>query len=162
MAEMAAINLKATVEESLALASYQVRMERVERLVQVPNDLPAVRGNQNQLQEVLLNLILNACQAMGQQGGKLILSARSNGGSVEVKVADTGPGIPLGIQRKIFDPFYTTKPTGTGLGLFVSQRIVQAHGGEINVESAEGRGTCFTIRLPVWREEPAGIVGATP
>ena len=151
--EVAPVDLEVAVEESLTLASYQVRMERVERLVDIPSNLPKVRSNQNQLQEVLLNLILNACQAMGEKGGKLILSADPNGGSyIVLKVEDTGPGIPANTLRKVFDPFYTTKPTGTGLGLFVSQRIVKSHGGTIDLESTEGRGTCFTIRLPVWKE----------
>jgi len=143
------VDLKATIEESLTLAGYQVRLERVERVVEVPDQLPKVRGNQNQLQEVILNLILNACQAMGEKGGKLILSAGAgNGSQVQFTVADTGPGIPANKLTKIFDPFYTTKTTGTGLGLFVSQRIVKLHGGSIEVESTEGRGTTFTIRLP--------------
>ena len=147
------LDLKTTVEESLTLACYQVRMEKVESAVNMPADLPRVKGNQNQLQEVVLNLILNACQAMGEQGGKLELRASaSNGSLVELQVEDTGPGIPSGKLMKIFDPFYTTKPTGTGLGLFVSQRIVKAHGGTIDVASTEGKGTCFTIQLPVWKQ----------
>ena len=149
--DVGAVDLKATVEESLTLAGYQVRMDRVERAVTLPDDLPRVRSNQNQLQEVLLNLILNACQAMGEQGGKLILSARANGSFVVLTVADTGPGIPASTQRKVFDPFYTTKPTGTGLGLFVSQRIIQSQGGTIELASKEGHGTCFTIRLLIWK-----------
>ncbi len=155
-ADLAAVDLKAAIEESLTLAGYQVRMERIERSVHLPGDLPKVRSNQNQLQEVLLNLILNACQAMGQQGGKLMLSAsRISETQIELKAADTGPGIPPGVLPKIFDPFYTTKPSGTGLGLFVSQRIIKSHGGSIGVESVEGRGTCFTIYLPVWKMEEA-------
>ena len=149
-AEVAPVDLKATIEESLTLAGYQVRLERVERSVSVPDDLPKVRSNQNQLQEVLLNLILNACQAMGEKGGKLELFASASGSYVVLKVVDTGPGIPPYVLRKVFDPFYTTKPTGTGLGLFVSQRIIKSHGGTIELESTEGRGTCFTIRLRIW------------
>jgi len=152
-AEVSAVDLKAVVEESLALAGYQVRLERVERVVNVPDGLPKVRSNQNQLQEVLLNLILNACQAMGEKGGRLTVSAAANGSSsVTLTVEDTGPGIPLNIQRRIFDPFYTTKPTGTGLGLFVTQRILKSHGGSIALESEEGRGARFTIQLPVWHD----------
>ena len=152
-AEMAPVDLKSVAEESLMLAGYQVKMEKVERIVDVVPNLPKVRGNQNQIQEVLLNLILNACQAMGEQGGKLMVRVQpSRDGMVELAVADTGPGIPAGKLLKIFDPFYTTKPTGTGLGLFVTQRIVKSHGGTIDVESTEGEGTCFTIRLPAWQE----------
>ena len=151
-AEVAAVDLKAVVEESLTLASYQVRLERVERVLNVPDGLPKVQSNQNQLQEVLLNLILNACQAMGEKGGRLVVSAKANGSAVTLTVEDTGPGIPMNIQRRVFDPFYTTKPTGTGLGLFVTQRIIKSHGGSIELESEEGRGTRFTIQLPVWRD----------
>ena len=152
-ADLSPIDLKATVEESLTLAGYQVRMEKVERIVEMPPDLPKVRANQNQIQEVILNLILNAIQAMGEKGGRLSVRAESsNGACVQLQVADTGPGIPASKLTKVFDPFYTTKPTGTGLGLFVSQRIVKAHGGTIDVTSDEGNGACFTIRLPVWHE----------
>ena len=153
-ADVSPVDLKATIEESLTLAGYQVRLDRVERTVQLPDDLPQVRSNQNQLQEVLLNLILNAYQAMGEQGGQLTLSASRNGSQVILKVADTGPGIPATTLRKVFDPFYTTKASGTGLGLFVTQRILQSHGGSIELESTEGQGTCFTIRLPIWTDSP--------
>ena len=148
-ADVTSVDLKATIEESLTLATYQVRLEHVERVVDVPDDLPKVRSNQNQLEEVLLNLILNACQAMGERGGTLSISAKPNGSHVVLKVEDTGPGIPAHTLRKVFEPFYTTKTTGTGLGLFVTQRIVQSHGGSIELESTEGKGTCFTICLPV-------------
>lgn len=159
-ADVCAVDLKATIEESLTLAGYQVRLEQVERIVQLPDDLPKVRSNQNQLQEVLLNLILNAYQAMGEKGGKLMLSASRNGTQVILKVADTGPGIPATTLRKVFDPFYTTKASGTGLGLFVTQRILQSHGGSIELESTEGQGTCFTIRLPIWTDSPDAALPA--
>ncbi len=156
--ELVPLDLKATLEETLTLAGYQVRMEKVERLIDLPADLPKVRGNQNQLQEVILNLILNACQAMGEAGGKLMVRASVvNGSSVQLQVVDTGPGIPFNKLTKIFDPFYTTKQAGTGLGLFVSQRIVQAHGGTIEVESKEGKGACFTIRLPACKDKAAEL-----
>ena len=157
--DLAPLDVKATVEETLMLAGYQVRMEKVERVVNVPAGLPKIKGNQNQLQEVILNLILNACQAMGEKGGRLeIRAAALNGGStIQVQVADNGPGIPSGKLTKVFDPFFTTKATGTGLGLFVSQRIIKAHGGTIEVDSAEGKGACFTIQLPSWKETPVAV-----
>ena len=160
-AEAAPVDLKITVEESLTLAGYQVRLEGVERSVNVPDGLPKVRSNQNQLQEVLLNLILNACQAMGEKGGKIELSASLSSPYVVLKVTDNGPGIPPHILRKVFDPFYTTKPTGTGLGLFVSQRIIKSHGGTIELESVEGSGTCFTICLAVWEGNGSAVSGAS-
>ena len=150
--DLTQVNLRATVEEALTLASYQVRMDRFECVMDINENLPKVRGNLNQIQEVLLNLILNACQAMGEQGGKLSFSASTKGSEVLLKVADSGPGIPPHALRKVFDPFYTTKSTGTGLGLFVTQRIIKAHGGSIELESIEGKGACFLIRLPAWQE----------
>lgn len=147
-ADLVPISVKTTIDESLALAGYQVRMDRFQCSVEVAGNLPQVRGNQNQLQEVFLNLILNACQAMGDKGGKLKLSASAQDSEVVVKIEDTGPGIPPNALRKVFDPFYTTKASGTGLGLFVCQRIIKAHNGVIELESVLGHGTCFTIRLP--------------
>jgi signal transduction histidine kinase len=154
------VDLRTTVEESLTLAGYQVRLDKVERSVDLPGSLPRVRGNQNQLQEVFLNLILNACQAMGEAGGRLSVTGAANGTKVELKVEDNGPGIPPDKIKKIFDPFFTTKQTGTGLGLFVSQRIIKLHGGSLEVESEQGKGTSFTIRLPIWRETPPATDGA--
>ncbi len=159
--DLVPIDLKTTIEETLTLAGYQVRLEKVERVVEVSPDLPKVRANQNQLQEVILNLILNACQAMGEQGGRLEVRANApNGSFVQLQVADNGPGIPASKLTKVFDPFYTTKQTGTGLGLFVSQRIMKAHGGTIDVESTEGKGACFTIRLPIWQEAAVATADA--
>lgn len=150
--DLAPVQLKTVVDETLALAAYQVKMDKVECTVEVGADLPKVRSNQNQLQEVILNLVINAYQAMGEKGGKLLVSATPRNGHIELKVADTGPGIPRQALKKVFEPFYTTKATGTGLGLFVIQRIVTQQGGKIHLESVEGKGTCFTISLPVWTE----------
>lgn len=151
------VDLRTTAEESLALAAYQVRLDKVKRTVSFPADLPKVRGNQNQLQEVFLNLILNACQAMGEQGGELYLSAEPLYTShVTVTVRDTGPGIPPEKLKRVFEPFYTTKATGTGLGLFVCQRIVKLHGGTLEVDSTVGQGTTFTLVLPVPRAVAGG------
>jgi len=155
--EAAAVDLRAVVEESLQLVSYQVRLEGIERHIDIPPDLPKVKGNQNQLQEVVLNLILNACQAMVERGGKIAVSARQVDGEVELIVSDTGPGIPRAKLSRIFDPFYTTKASGTGLGLFVSHRIIRAHNGTIAAQSTEGRGTTFTIHLPIFREPEASL-----
>ena len=112
-------------------------------------DLPRVDGDMNQLQQVLLNLSLNACAAM-PEGGTLTISTSAEGGSVLVKVADTGSGIKAEHVDRIFEPFFSTKPVGrgTGLGLSISYGIVQQHGGELRVESEEGKGTTFTIVLP--------------
>jgi two-component system sensor histidine kinase AtoS len=97
---------------------------------------------------VLTNLVVNAIQAM-PNGGRLTITSGQNGGRVFIAVEDTGIGISRQDQPKIFAPFYTTKPTGTGLGLSMAQRILLAEGGNITFVSEPGRGTKFTVDLPV-------------
>jgi CheY-like chemotaxis protein len=114
----------------------------------------------NQLQQVFLNIILNAEQAMGKAHGKgqLIVRTRvKKEGVIEISFTDTGPGIPKEIIGKIFDPFFTTKPVGegTGLGLPVAYGIIKEHGGRIYALSEEGKGATFIIELPILKEEPA-------
>jgi signal transduction histidine kinase len=108
---------------------------------------PRVTADADQIQQVLLNLIQNAVQAT-PRGGNVTLRARQAGGGVEIEVEDTGSGIAPEHRAKIFDPFYTTRPKGTGLGLFVAHGIVQRHRGAIEVESEVGKGTRFRIQLP--------------
>ena len=114
------------------------------------SDLPEVDGDMNQLQQVLLNLSLNACEAMPNGGTLTIASAAAGGKVAGHRLADTGCGIKEEQFDRIFEPFFTTKPVGkgTGLGLSVSYGIVQQHGGTLEVESEEGQGTTFTIILP--------------
>jgi signal transduction histidine kinase len=114
--------------------------------------LPPVECHPNQLNQVFMNLIVNACQAM-ESGGQLTVRTRHDprSGRVMVQVKDTGHGIKPENMSRIFDPGFTTKGvgTGTGLGLAICYQIVEAHGGEITVDSAVGKGTTFTIALPV-------------
>jgi two-component system NtrC family sensor kinase len=97
---------------------------------------------------------------MAEKGGRIDITASRVDDQVELRVADTGPGIPRTKLTKIFDPFYTTKHTGTGLGLFVSQRIILGHNGTLTVQSTEGQGTTFLIRLPAVHEIPSSSVSA--
>jgi CheY-like chemotaxis protein/anti-sigma regulatory factor (Ser/Thr protein kinase) len=131
-------------EERAALGGVPLRLDL--RLA----PLPSVMGRPAELNEVITNLILNAIDAM-PQGGTLGISARSEGDDhVVLAVSDTGAGMSEHVRKRIFDPFFTTKgEAGTGLGLSVSYSIVQRHGGEMRVESEPGRGTTFTIVLPV-------------
>jgi signal transduction histidine kinase len=115
--------------------------------------LPATPIDATQMQQVLVNLIKNAMQATSR-GGTLSLQTGEGADGVWVSVADTGGGIPPEEITRIFEPFYTTKKKGTGLGLMIVQRIVRAHGGKIDVESRVGRGTTFRIWLPSHERKP--------
>jgi GAF domain-containing protein/CheY-like chemotaxis protein len=122
--------------------------------------LPAIDGQPPELREALTNLILNAVDAL-PRGGDIRIATRAGGGRVEVVVADTGIGMSDSVRRRVFEPFFSTKgPSGTGLGLAMVYGIVSRHGGEILVDSAEGAGATFTIRLPVGRS--AGPAAAPP
>ena len=116
-------------------------------------DIPVISCNPQQLNQVFLNLLVNAAQSMEQQGA-ITVTSWSEPGQVCVSVADTGKGIPKEVQERIFEPFFTTKPAGkgTGLGLSISADIIRKHRGKISVESEPGKGTTFTVRLPV--DEP--------
>ena len=117
-------------------------------------DLPNVSLDAEHFERVLLNLMLNAEDAM-PNGGTLTLQARAEGGFVVLEVIDTRCGIAADVLPKLFQPFRTTKPDGTGLGLTTARKIVRAHGGSLGVQSDLGRGTKFSIRLPVDRETEA-------
>jgi signal transduction histidine kinase len=111
------------------------------------NEALVLEGDYNRLSQVFLNLMLNAIQSM-TNGGTLKIVTQDNHGWVEVSVIDTGVGITPENLDKVFDPFYTSRPTGVGLGLSISRTIVEEHGGKIIVASAEGQGTTFKVSLP--------------
>lgn len=142
------MDLNDCVESALTIAAHQLR-DRIEVRKEL-GQLPKIRGVASQVNQVLLNLITNASQAMGDSGS-LTLSSRRNGGQVEVEVTDTGSGIPEEVLPKIFDPFFTTKPVGegTGLGLSIVHKIVTAHGGTIKVRSAPKKGSSFLVSFPI-------------
>jgi signal transduction histidine kinase len=139
------------VAASIAIVQHQLEINEIHLRERLALSLPRVRGNANQLQQVLMNLMINAQQAMEGRTGEVTVATRGAvDGAVEIVVSDNGPGMTPEVQAKVFEPFFTTKPTGqgTGLGLSVSFGIVEDHGGEIAVDSAPGRGATFTIRLP--------------
>lgn len=107
-----------------------------------------VHANRRQLEEVLFNLMVNACQAMEKDGGNLTIKARHSQRSVNIEVSDTGPGIPKSNQPRIFDPFYSTKAKkGTGLGLYIAKQLVERNDGKIELKSEPGRGAVFSIQF---------------
>jgi signal transduction histidine kinase len=129
--------------------------DNVRVLASLDRALPPLLGDPNTLHQVLMNLLTNAREAMPEGGEIRIETAPSDRpGWIRLHVADTGPGIPAEELSKIFDPFYTTKRTGTGLGLSVTYGIIQEHGGTIDVKSRPGAGTTFTLDFPV--TAPAG------
>jgi PAS domain S-box-containing protein len=151
--ELADVDVNHVVEETLSLVSHPLKTSQIQVVKQLGSALPTVRGSANKLQQVFLNLFLNARDAM-PQGGMLEVRTASHNGSVEIEVVDTGNGISREHIHKIFDPFFTTKPggRGTGLGLSVSYGIIKEHAGKIDVRSTPGRGTSFHVEFPAVRK----------
>jgi two-component system NtrC family sensor kinase len=151
----AMVEVNQIVRETMALRAYDQRVSNVSVIDALAAGLPQVFADGHQLQQVLLNLVINAEQAMLSANGRGVLVVRSwhdaEQESVIVEINDDGPGIPDDLQPKIFDPFFTTKDVGqgTGLGLTVAYAIVQEHGGRIRLESRPGRGASFFVELPV-------------
>ncbi|MEW6266816.1 MAG: ATP-binding protein [Thermodesulfobacteriota bacterium] len=150
------VDMNQAAREALALSAVQKGFEGLEVKTDLNGDLPLVKGDLSRLTQVVLNLIINAGQAMSGQG-RLTVSTGRRGREVYLAVADTGPGISPDLLPQIFDPFFTTKEPGqgTGLGLSVSQSIVESHGGRIEVRSRSGEGSVFKVVLPA-AEEGAG------
>ena len=160
--QMGRLEVREIVDESLALVANQLRLSGVKTQVDLAENLPPVNGDRQYLSQIFVNLALNAVDAM-PDGGTLSVSAdtETRGGFLAIDVSDSGSGIPEHILQSIFDPFFTTKSTGkgTGLGLSVSLGIARSHGGDIRVASQPGRGTTFTVLLPILNV-PAAFRGA--
>lgn len=147
-----AVDLNEIVEHTLRLRSYSLRSSGIDVRVDLDPALPTVPGDGQRLHQVVLNLVVNAEQAMqGADTRRLVIRTERRDVHVMMVVSDTGAGIPPEAQHRIFEPFFTTKPEGegTGLGLSVSYGIVKAHGGEISVASDAGTGTTFRVTLPL-------------
>lgn len=145
--QLTSVTLPELLEEVVRLVSAEAEASGIAIATAVPSDLPPVYGDRELLQQVFVNLMRNALEAM-PEGGRLELSARPEEESIEIAVADTGVGIDADLIDKIFDLYVTTKSKGSGIGLSVVYRIVQLHGGEITVESRKGEGARFLVRLP--------------
>jgi PAS domain S-box-containing protein len=152
-AEAADVDVNRVVEETLSLVAHPLRAAQIQIVKELGTPLPAVRGSANKLQQVFLNLFLNARDAM-PSGGMLEVRTAAHNGSVEIEIADTGAGIPREHIHRIFDPFFTTKANGrgTGLGLSVSYGIIKEHAGKIDVRSTPGKGTSFHVEFPAARK----------
>ena len=152
------IDVNALVAEMVDLSEQRAKYANVAMVTRFDADLPGIEASASEMQQVLLNLVNNAIDAMEEGGGELTLTTAREDQGIRIVVADTGQGIPKANLGRIFDPFFTTKPVGkgTGLGLSIIYGIVKKMGGEIAVASSMGLGTTFTVRLPVGGAEPAG------
>jgi len=149
------ITISSVIDQAIALVGHQAEMKKVKVTREEAPVLPLVKGDFSQLQQVFINLVVNAIQAMSDGGELTIHMALSNDGFVKVSIQDTGCGIPPENMDKLFTPFFSTKEEvkGVGLGLAVSYGIVERHGGKIEVQSQVGKGSTFTVHLPAYKEE---------
>ncbi len=139
------------IEEAARLVARELAMDNIVLTIETEHDLPAIQGDRIQLQQVLINLLVNASQAMSGQSGPRIITLRAGAtadGDLSVTVRDTGPGIAPDDLPRLFAPFFTTKPGGMGMGLAICRTTVEAHGGNLSAESAPGSGTTFRLTLP--------------
>jgi len=147
------VSLNDVADKTLELLRPEIENRGVAVKTKLARNLTATPADATQLQQVLVNLVKNAMQAM-TTGGMLTLQTGETSDGVWVSVADTGGGIPQELINRIFEPFYTTKKKGTGLGLMIVQRIIRAHGGRVELESNVGHGTTFRIWLPLHERKP--------
>ncbi|HDZ62437.1 MAG TPA: HAMP domain-containing protein [Nitrospirae bacterium] len=141
-------NINDIIKHTLSLSAFNFKKQNIKVYNDFPKDLPLINIDKSLIEQVFLNLIINSVQAM-PEGGELRLSGSSMDGFLEIKLADTGDGIPDDIKSIVFDPFFTTKEKGTGLGLSIAYNIIKAHRGDIGFESTYHKGTVFTVRLPI-------------
>ena len=140
--------LKEIVDEALGIAKYYKGVKNRVIRAEVPAELPPLVGVRDQLVQVFFNLVLNAIDATGK-GGTVVIAAHAEAGQLVATVSDDGHGIDAGHKEKLFRPYFTTKRHGTGLGLFVTRKLVQAHGGAIDFDSTPGEGTTFRLVFPL-------------
>ncbi len=147
---LAPLELPAAVGQALTLIEKQSHQQEIRVVSDIPPDLPVLQADAEQLRTCFLNILTNSLQAM-PEGGRIQVSARrvANGDRIELRFADTGPGIPPADRERIFAPYYSTKPTGFGLGLAITKKIIEDHGGSVYVTDAQPRGAIIVLELPV-------------
>ncbi len=155
--EKSFLSINDVLERSLELHAYRMRVNNVEVVTELDPDLPSTMADFHQMQQVFVNVVTNAEQAMTQErdGGRLVVKTEQVGGMIRVVFADDGPGMSNEVLKSVFDPFFTTKEVGkgTGLGLSICYGIVQEHGGRLYAESEAGRGATFVVEIPVVTED---------
>ncbi len=148
--ELAPMDIGDLIRSISTFFGEELSRANVSVVLDVAEGLPRIRGDERFLRQMLVNLVKNAMSAM-PDGGTLSLGARQRDDSIVVAVEDSGVGIPQDVLSRVFEPYFTTKADGTGLGLTMAYKVVKEHGGDIRVQSEPGRGTTFTITLPVMR-----------
>jgi signal transduction histidine kinase len=154
------VQLSSLVQEAMAFLRHHPLFRSIQLETALDPDLPALIADPNQLSQILMNLVLNAAEAMAGRGGKIVVGARNGAdGQIEIWVEDTGGGIPPDVLPHVFEPFFTTKKgKGTGLGLSITQAYVRNHGGEIRIGNSSAQGTRVEMTLPlVPAEQPAEL-----
>jgi len=143
------VDVNRVLDQTIDLMVNHARLSNIEIIKHYQDSLPVIASDQSQLQQVFLNLINNAIDAIGTNGHVEVSTAIVNH-HIEARIKDDGPGIPKEYQRRIFDPFFSTKPSGrgTGLGLSISYGIIEKMGGRLSFQSEPGKGTTFTVQLP--------------
>jgi two-component system sensor kinase FixL len=158
------LDVNQVIREIAALVHTDAVLRDVAIDLKLAPELPPIRGDRVQLQQVLLNLVLNGMEAMRPDGEerRIVIQTRQAEGAVCVSVRDQGPGIPGDTLARVFETFYTTKSTGMGMGLAISRSIVEAHGGRIWAENNRDHGATFSFTLPACPPDPAPEVAARP
>ncbi len=148
--ELSEIRMEEFISDFIFLVEQKLLQHRIELELEIQTlkDFPVLRANAQKLKQALINLVMNAIEAM-PSGGKIKLSMREQSGRFEIVFSDTGQGIPTSRLKTIFEPFYSTKTNGLGLGLAVCREIIEQHGGSLSAESREGAGATFRVRLPL-------------
>ncbi|MBL8848905.1 MAG: HAMP domain-containing histidine kinase, partial [Planctomycetaceae bacterium] len=143
------VDVRDVIQRTVQLVNARAEIQSVHIETSLPADPLVVSADSEQLRQVLLNLLLNALDSLGS-GGRITVSAAAEPatGQVLLQIADTGPGIPAAVRDTLFDPFVSSKPSGTGLGLTICRRIVENHGGTIAAENSPTGGAVFSVKLP--------------
>jgi len=154
------VNINQLIQEIIGLTEQRARYSRIVFKSNLDSGLPSVRASNTEIQQILLNMINNAVDAMEKTGGTITISTQTSEDMVLTEITDTGPGIPMAYVGRIFDPFFTTNPVGkgTGLGLSICYGIVNKLGGNIQVKSVVGLGTTFLVRLPTFEKQIETVV----
>jgi len=146
------VDILELLQHVISLTSQQLGQRHIEVLTEFPASLPGINAVSSQIQQIFFNLVLNAFDVM-PGGGTLSIHAKQVDKGIEILFEDSGPGIPEELRNNIFEPFFSTKDGGTGLGLTVSYNIITSHGGTLDIVNGRGAGACFRLFLPMGEQQ---------